>query len=128
MSLSTGVTIQTMRKYEGLFIFPPEETPEVLKGEEKRLEEAMTRLGGRILDRQDWGRRPLGYPIRKFREGRFLLWNFEIESHQLSELRKALELDEKILKSTIVKPQEVKPAREKPRKPRVPVTTHGSQP
>lgn len=116
-----------MRKYEGLFIFPPEETPEAWKAREKRLEEAVTRLGGRILERKDWGRRPLSYPVRKFLEGRFLLWNFEMEGHQVSEFRKAVELDEKILKSTIVKPKEVKPEKEPARKPPAPITTHGSQ-
>ena len=116
-----------MRKYEGLFIFPPEEAPEAWKGEEKRLEETLSRLGGRILERKDWGRRPLGYPIRKFREGRILIWNFEMEGRQVAELRKALELDEKILKSTIVKPQEPKPAKESVKKPLAPKVSHGSQ-
>lgn len=116
-----------MRKYEGLFIFPPEEVPEAWKGEEKRLEETITRLGGRILERKDWGRRPLGYPLRKFREGRFLLWNFEMEGHQVAEFRKSLELDEKILKSMIVKPQEPKPAKESTRKSQTPKVFHGSQ-
>lgn len=117
-----------MKKYEGLFIFPPEESPEAWKGEEKRLEEALSRLGGRILERKDWGRRPLGYSIRKFREGRFLLWNFEMEGRQIAEFQKALELDEKILKSMIVKPEEAKPAKEKTRKPPASQATHGSQP
>ena len=116
-----------MRKYEGLFIFPPEETPEAWKGEEKRLEETIGRLGGRILERQDWGRRPLGYPIRKFREGRLILWNFEIEGREIVELRKVLELDEKILKSAIVKPPNPRPAKESERKPRAPKVTYGSQ-
>ena len=116
-----------MRKYEGLFIFPPEETPEAWKGEEKRLEEAISRLGGRILERKDWGRRPLGYAIRKFREGRILLWNFEIEGNQLGELRKTLALDERILKSTIVKPQEPKPLKEPVKKPLASKVSHGSQ-
>ena len=92
-----------MRKYEGLFIFPPDEGPDASKEGETRLEEMITRSGGRVLDRQDWGKRLLGYPIRKFREGRLLLWNFEMETGQLGEFQKALVLSEKILKSTVVK-------------------------
>jgi len=98
------------RKYEGLFIFPPEEGPDAAKGGEKRLDEAISRLGGRVLDKKDWGRRPLGFAIRRHREGYFLLWNFEMETHQLAELKKNLQLDEKILKTTIVKYEEPKPA------------------
>lgn len=102
-----------MRKYEGLFVFPPEDAPEAWKDEEKRLEETLKRFGGKTFERRDWGRRPLGYPVRKAREGRFLLWNFEMETAQLGEFRKALQLDEKILKSMIVKAAEPRPVREK---------------
>lgn len=98
-----------MRKYEGLFIFPPDEAPETTKEREKRLEEMLSRFGGRTLERHDGGRRPLGYPIRKFREGRMLVWNFEMETSRLGEFRKALELEGKILKSMIVKVSEPKP-------------------
>lgn len=107
-----------MRKYEGLFIFPPEEAPEASKEEEKRLEETIRRFGGRTTERRDWGRRPLGYALKKLREARILLWNFEMETHQLGEFRKALELDERILKSTIVKPPTPKPVKESKRKPK----------
>lgn len=101
-----------MRKYEGLFIFPPEESPEVWKEEEKRIEETLRRFGGRTLERRDWGRRPLGYPLRKNREGRVLFWNFEMETGQVKEFRKALELDEKILKSAIMKAPIIKAVKE----------------
>ena len=114
-----------MRKYEGLFIFPPEEAPEAWKEEEKRLEETIRRFGGRTTDRRDWGRRPLGYSLQKLREGRILLWNFEMETRQLGEFRKALELDEKILKSTIVKPPQPKPVKESKKKAKEAV--HGRQ-
>jgi len=106
-----------MRKYEGLFIFPPEEGPEAAKQEEAQLEEMITRLGGRVVERHDWGRRPLGYSLRKFREGRFLLWNFELEGSRLVELRRTLELNEKILKSTLLKFEAPKHPKEKSRKP-----------
>ena len=109
-----------MRKYEGIFIFPPEETPETCKEEEKRLEEKITRLGGRILERKDWGRRLLGYPLRKFHEGRILLWDFEMEPQQITEFRKVLGLDEKLLKATVVKTLLRKPVEEPPRRPRPP--------
>ena len=118
------------RKYEGLFIFPPEETPDASKEGEKRLDDTIRRLGGKVLDRSDWGRRSLGYPLHKLREGRILLWNFEMDTAQLAEFRRVLELDEKILKSTIVKKEEPKPAKEskKARKPFVKEETHARKP
>jgi ribosomal protein S6 len=108
--------MKSLRKYEGVFIFPPEEGPEASKGDEKRLEDTLQRFGGRTLERKDWGRRLLGYPVRKAREARILLWNFEMDSAQVTELRKALALDEKILKSTVVRTIEVRPPKESPKK------------
>lgn len=92
-----------MRRYEGLFIFPPDSASGGGKDEEKRLEELIRRLGGRLLDRTDLGRRQLGYPLRKLREGRLFQCLFEMEPNQLAEFQKALELDETLLKSTVLK-------------------------
>ena len=92
-----------MRRYEALLIFPPDSASGGSKDEEKRLEELIRRLGGRLLDRTDLGRRPLGYPLRKSREGRLLQCLFEMEPNQIVEFQKVLELDETILKSTVLK-------------------------
>lgn len=108
--------LNPMRRYEGLFIFPPEDAPEALKEEEKRLDEVLRRFGGRTLERKDWGRRLLGYKLQKNSEGRVVLWNFEMETQQVGEFRKALELDEKILRSYIVKFVEPKPVEGKKKK------------
>lgn len=106
-----------MRKYEAIFIYPPEETPDASKEADKRLEETLNRFKGRIIERKDWGRRLLGYPLGKFKEGRFLLWNFEMEASQIAEFQKALHLDEKILKSTLVKAVEPRVPKESRKKP-----------
>ena len=105
-----------MNKYEGLFIFPPDEGPDASKSDETHLEETITRFGGRIVDRQDWGKRPLGYGLRKFREGRILLWNFEMEGNQIVDLRRQLHLNEKILKSSVFRAVTPKPPKEKKKK------------
>ena len=124
-----------MNKYEALFIFPPDEGPEASKNDETRLEETLTRFGGRIVDRQDWGKRPLGFALRKFREGRILHWNFELEGLKLADLRQQLQLNEKILKSSIFRAVIPKPPKEKAKKKRSPQekpsqerTHHAGQP
>lgn len=111
-----------MRSYEGIFIFPSAaagSNPE----DEKRLEETIRRFGGHLKERFELGCRPLGYAIRKQREGRILHWNFEIEPQQVDELRKALQLDEKILKSMLVKFYPPKAPKERKRKSK-PEGTH----
>ena len=87
-----------MKAYEGVFIFPPEASPEARKNQEKNLEDVLKKFGGKILQRTEWGRRPLGYPLKKFREGHFLILDFQVESIKMTELRKMLELQEDLLK------------------------------
>ena len=105
-----------LRKYEGLFIFPTQEAAEALKAQEKRLEEMVRRFGGHTLEHRDWGRRTLGFPVRRAREGRFVVWNFEMEPARIGEFRKAVELEESLLKATLVRPPEPRPVKEKAKK------------
>lgn len=87
-----------MKLYEGFFIFPPEAGPEARKNQERGLEELIKKFQGNVLQRNEWGKRPLGYPLKKYREGHFLLLDFQIPPLQIADLRKALELQEDLLK------------------------------
>ena len=87
-----------MKPYEALFIFPPEATPEVRKNQDKNLEELLKKFGGTIVQKTEWGKKLLGYPLKKFREGYFLLLEFQMESLNMTEFRKGLELQEGLLK------------------------------
>lgn len=114
-----------MRKYDALLIFPPEEAPEAWKEEVKKIESAVSHLGGSTVDRQDWGRRPLGYALKKHREGHLLLLNIELDASKVSELRRTLHLNEKILKVNIFQTLQPKlPKRRATKKEQV----HASQP
>ncbi len=90
-----------MRSYEGLFILPPEQMPEVQKAQVKQLEDLIKKFNGNVSQKAEWGRRPLGYPLKKFKEGSFLLFDFEMDPAKATEFRKALQLQEGPLKFTI---------------------------
>lgn len=106
------------REYEGLFIFPPEGSGD-RKDEEKYLNDLVQRFGGTTISRTELGRRPLAYPVKKFREGHFALCHFQMETSHLEEFRKALQLDRKVLKSMITKwePVSAKPVSTEPTRP-----------
>ena len=91
-----------MRSYEGVFIFPPEQTPENRKNQFKNLEDLLSKFQGEILHKEEWGKKPLGYPIRKFREGDFAVLEFRMNPGKIGEFRKALQLQEGLLKFMIV--------------------------
>ncbi|MBN1688854.1 MAG: 30S ribosomal protein S6 [Candidatus Omnitrophica bacterium] len=86
-----------MRLYEGVFIFPPEATAEMRKNEEKTLEDVIKRNGGKIVQKIDLGRKPLGYNLKKFKEGYFIVIDMEVPRGKTIELRNMLELNESLL-------------------------------
>ena len=87
-----------MGQYELLFILNPNlselEVRKVLEG----VTELVGRVGGKVLDSESWGRRPLAYEIKSFSEGIYFVWNLELPSEGVSHLRRRLALDGSILR------------------------------
>ncbi|MCM8776352.1 MAG: 30S ribosomal protein S6 [Candidatus Omnitrophica bacterium] len=108
-----------MKVYEGIFIFPPEVTPEAFKQQERQLEDLIKKVKGAILQRMEWGRKPLGYTVNKFKEGYFLILDFELDPLKVNELRMGLELQEGLMKYmiTVKQPSAAKAPAKAPEKP-----------
>lgn len=90
-----------MRMYEGLFIFPPASGPEARQKEIESVEGAIKKFGGVIQEKIEWGKRELGYPLKKNREGHFIILNFQLDSLKVAALREAFTLQESLLKFMI---------------------------
>lgn len=106
-----------MKSYEGLFIFPPESTPDVRKNQLKSLDDLITKFKGQILQKNEWGRKPLGYLIRKFQDGHFLVYDFQMDPSQATDFRKALELQEDLIKFMVTLKQVAKETKKPASKP-----------
>ena len=113
-----------MKPYEALFIFPPEGTPEVRKAQATQLEELIKRFNGSLLQKTELGKRPLGYEVRKFREGFFVSVEFQVDPLKMQEFRKALELQPEVIKYMILvkKKQSEKKSAPKPSSTPAPVS------
>lgn len=90
-----------MKLYEGIFVLSPQASADERKAQEQALENLIKKFEGRVTERHDWGRRPLGYPVKKFKEGFFVILVFELPTLKLAELRKTLELHPDLLKFMI---------------------------
>ncbi len=88
-----------MKKYDALIIFPPSVSGLDSKNS---FEELVTKNGGTITNRTEMGRRFLGYPVKKSKEGYVAAFDFELSPDKMGELRRSLDLSEDILKYTIV--------------------------
>ena len=90
-----------MKSYEGYFVLPPDATIDMRKNQIKALEEMVKKFQGRVIQKTELGRRFLGYPVRKFKEGYAVVVDFESEPKEQDAFRKALDLHEDVIKYMI---------------------------
>jgi ribosomal protein S6 len=87
-----------MKKYEGLFIFPPEITGEGHKDPAAEVTKWIEKFQGKVIQKVDLGKKPLGHMIRKYKDGRTFVFEFEMDPSRAQDFRKELELQENLLR------------------------------
>ncbi len=93
-----------MKEYELTVVFSPEIPEEEIGNEVERVGQLVTQRGGEITgDINRWGRRKLAYPIRRFREGNYILAHFKMEPGKTRDLETNLEKNEGILRHLLVR-------------------------
>ena len=65
-----------MREYEFVYVIQPDATVEREAEIHQRLDQVVTDHQGRLLLRDDWGKRRLAYEIQKFQKGHYFQVNF----------------------------------------------------
>lgn len=78
-------------KYELIFLLNEESELATIK----KLIESHS---GKVLEEQLWGKKTLAYPIKKLRSANFYSWKFEIDEKNVTELRKKLNFNEKLIR------------------------------
>ena len=97
-----------MKAYEALVIIPPQLAGEALDRTKSIFEEAVKKHSGSVTNRFEIGRRPLGYAIKKSKEGFVTTFDFQLDPAQAGELAKTLRLAEDIIKFTIIEKPQIK--------------------
>ena len=67
---------------------------------------------GEISDVAEWGKRRLAYAINDMNEGYYVVVNFKSASDFPAELERLMNIDEAIMRSMIIRPEFVAPAKE----------------
>ncbi len=70
----------------------------------------ITENGGEVSSAALWGRRSLSYPIKKNGEGAYYLARFSIEPKATSEINRAMEANQDVLRHLLVKEEPKKAA------------------
>lgn len=92
-----------MRKYELVLVFSPETSSENQKKLVSQLKTLIEKAKGKIGKSDEWGKRELAYPIKKFSEGVYFLLNLELPADVPVELEKKIKLEEEVIRYLLVR-------------------------
>jgi len=94
-----------MRHYEIVVLVHPdqsEQLPSMLDRYRKLIEDNK----GTIHRLEDWGRRPLAYPIAKLHKAHYVLMNIETDSNTLNELEDLFRFNDAVLRNLTIRRDE----------------------
>ncbi len=97
-----------LRTYELLSIIKPNIDSEEFDKETAKIEETIVSLQGKVISTDKMGRKKLAYDIKDYRDGYFVVHNFEMEPAQITKFNRQLRLNENVLRIVLVETSEVK--------------------
>ena len=97
-----------MRPYELMVIIDPEVEERTVEPSLQKFLNVITNDGGTIEKVDIWGRRRLAYEIKKKSEGIYAVVNFTAKPETAKELDRQLGLNETIMRTKIIRPEEQK--------------------
>jgi small subunit ribosomal protein S6 len=92
-----------MRVYEELFIVKPDATEEEVDHIIEQMKGVITTAGGSINKVDKWGKRKLAYRVDKYREGEYVLIEFQSGPETVHELERRLRVFDMVIKFITVR-------------------------
>ncbi|MCP3426866.1 30S ribosomal protein S6 [Rothia sp. AR01] len=97
-----------MREYELMAIINPEVEDRAVEPTLNKFLDVVRKGNGTVENIDIWGRRRLAYEIQKKTEGIYVVVNFTSEPDVAKELDRVLGLNESIMRTKIIRPEEQK--------------------
>jgi len=91
-----------MPQYEMVYIIRPDLEPEAVQGVVDRVGQRVTEQGGSVDFVEVWGKRRMAFPLRKSREGIYVLSRFTLDSARLPELKRLTRIMDDLVRALIV--------------------------
>jgi small subunit ribosomal protein S6 len=92
-----------MNQFELLYIIPAKLEGAEQKAVKERVDKIITDNKGVIKDHNAWLTRKLSYPIKHIRQGVFMLAHFNLDGDNNQKIKKEMEIDEDILRTSLFK-------------------------
>jgi small subunit ribosomal protein S6 len=94
-----------MRHYEVVLLVHPDQSEQVSAMVE-RYSSIVKDSGGQVHRLEDWGRRPLAYPINKIHKAHYVLMNVECNNEALEELNYSFKFNDAVIRNLVITTKE----------------------
>lgn len=91
-----------MRHYEIVFLVHPDQSGQV-PSMIQRYQSIIKTGQGHVHRLEDWGRRPLAYPINKVHKAHYVLMNIECSDAVLAEIETAFRFNDMVIRNLILR-------------------------
>lgn len=92
---------QSTRHYEVIFLVHPDQSEQVPAMIE-RYNTLVSQHKGQVHRLEDWGRRPLAYPINKVMKAHYVLMNIECNQKAISELKDNFRYNDAVIRNMVL--------------------------
>ncbi|MHB9034653.1 MAG: 30S ribosomal protein S6 [Anaerolineae bacterium] len=99
-----------MSNFELIYILQPDLDETALASINERIQQVINSSGGQVASSELMGRRTLAYPIKRRREGYYMLVKAALTQAAITELDRTLRLSEDVLRHMLVRLDEQQPA------------------
>ena len=91
-----------MRDYELTLIIDPDLSAEDQKKVITKVKKIITDLKGKVEKADEWGKKPLSYPIKKKNMGSYFCLKIALSPESVNEIDKKLKIEELVMRFLIV--------------------------
>ena len=92
-----------MRQYETVFLISPSLSEEETEGIILKMADIISKKKGKMVSKKEWGKRKLAYPIKKFEEAFYVLFQYEGKREIPAELERRFKQTDAIIRYLTVK-------------------------
>jgi small subunit ribosomal protein S6 len=96
------------RKYEAFYIVKPDITDSDIQKIAERFKGIVESHGGTVESAAKWDKRKLAYEVQGFKEGNYVLMNFEAPADLPAELNRLMRISDDVIRHRIYLREDVK--------------------
>lgn len=95
-----------LRNYETMYIVKPTLDDEAVETVTKKFDEQIAGIGGTVEKTEKRGRKRLAYEVKDFKDGFYVLTDFQADPAQIKELERLIKLNDDVIRHVIVRKDE----------------------